>query len=198
MEPITLTTARLRLRPFTPDDADLVYEICQDPEIQRWTAVPTPYTREDAEFFVTRIAPDGWRQDGQLPFAVEPLAGGPLIAAVGLHACGPGVREIGYWTAAGHRGRGYTTEVVGALAHWAFTGLGVHRLVWRAEVGNAPSRAVAERAGFTIEGVERAGIVNNGTARDCWLGSLLPSDLGLPSSLPYLPAPIPSEPSAAS
>ncbi|MEV6332544.1 GNAT family N-acetyltransferase [Streptomyces sp. NPDC051909] len=188
MEPITLATARLRLRPFTPDDVDPVYEACQDPDIQRWTQVPSPYTREDAEFFVTRIVPDGWRADSDYAFAVEPLEGGPLVAAIGLHARGEGIREVGFWTAREHRGRGYVTEAVGALAHWAFASLGVHRLLWRAEVGNAPSRAVAERAGFVVEGVERAGLLNKGTARDCWLGALLPSDLDLPSPVPYLPA----------
>ncbi|MFI8963669.1 GNAT family N-acetyltransferase [Streptomyces sp. NPDC053493] len=193
MEPITLTTGRLRLRPFTPDDVDAVHAACQDPDIQRWTTVPSPYGRADAELFVTRLVPEGWRQDGEYAFAVEPLEGGPLVAAAGLHARGPGVREVGFWLVKEQRGHGYMTEAVGALAHWAFTGLGVHRLLWRAEVGNGPSRAVAERAGFTIEGVERAGLVNKGTARDSWLGSLLPSDLGLPSALPYLPANVRTE-----
>ncbi len=80
------------------------------------------------------------------------------------------------------------TEIVRALAHWAFTGLGCTRLVWRAEVGNAGSRAVAERVGFVVEGVQRAGLPNKGTLRDGWVGALLPSDFGLPSPLPYLPA----------
>ncbi|MEU7028569.1 GNAT family N-acetyltransferase [Streptomyces sp. NPDC046275] len=194
MEPITLTTARLRLRVFTPADTDAVHQACQSPDIQRWTQVPSPYTREDAELFTTRIVPDGWRADSDYAFAVEPLEGGPLIAAVGLHTRGPGVREVGFWAVAEQRGRGYVTEAVGALAHWAFTALGAHRLLWRAEVGNVPSRAVAERAGFVVEGVERAGLTNKGTARDCWLGALLPSDVGLPSPVPYLPAKSGSEP----
>jgi len=188
MEPIILTTDRLRLRPFTPDDVDAVYEACQDPAIQRWTQVPSPYTREDAVFFVTRLVPDGWRDDTEYTFAVEPREGGPLIAATGVHPRGPGIREIGFWTAREHRGHGYMTEAVGALAHWAFTALQVHRLLWRAEVGNTASRAVAERAGFRMEGLERAGLVNKGTVRDGWLASLLPSDVGLPSPLPYLPS----------
>lgn len=188
MEPITLTTGRLRLRPFTPDDVDAVYAACQDPDIQRWTQVPAPYQRSDAEFFVNRLSPDGWRQDMEYPFAVEPVEGGPLIAAAGLHLRGEGIREVGFWQVREHRGHGYMTEAVGALAHWAFTALGVHRLLWRAEVGNTASLAVAERAGFTLEGVERAGLANKGTVRDAWVASLLPSDLGLPWPLPYLPA----------
>ncbi|WP_240496414.1 GNAT family N-acetyltransferase, partial [Streptomyces torulosus] len=58
-----------------------------------------------------------------------------------------------------------------------------------AEVGNTASRAVAENTGFTVEGTLRSALNNNGTLRDCWVGSLLPSDLSLPSTSPYLPAP---------
>ncbi|WP_306329054.1 GNAT family N-acetyltransferase [Streptomyces venezuelae] len=187
MEPITLTTDRLRLRTFVPEDADAVYAICQDPAIRRWTVVPDPYTRQDAEFFLNRLVPDGWRDDTEYAFAVEPLAGGPLLAAVSLSSRGMGVWEVGYWLAGEHRGSGYMTETVRAVAHWAFTGLGCTRLMWRAEIGNAGSRAVAERVGFVLEGAQRAGLTNKGTLRDAWTGALLPSDFGLPSPLPYLP-----------
>ncbi|MGW0468441.1 GNAT family N-acetyltransferase [Streptomyces sp. NPDC003027] len=188
MEPITLTTERLRLRPFVPEDAEAVFAACQDPDIQRWTTVPSPYTRQDAAYFLERLVPDGWRDGAEYTFAVEPRDGGPLIAATGLHGRGPGVREVGFWAAKEHRARGYVTEAVGALSRWAFTEGGCHRVVWRAEVGNTGSRTVAERSGFRMEGVERAGLTHRGTLRDCWVASLLPSDLGLPGPLPYLPA----------
>ncbi|MFE0653833.1 GNAT family N-acetyltransferase [Streptomyces sp. NPDC059534] len=188
MDPITLTTDRLRLRSFVPEDAETVYAICQDPAIRRWTTVPDPYRREDAAFFLNQLVPDGWREDREYVFAVEPLGGGPLLAAASLHDRGTGTWEVGYWLAAEARGQGYMTEAVRALAHWAFTGLGCVRLIWRAEVGNAGSRAVAERVGFVVEGVQRAGLPNKGTLRDGWVGALLPSDFGLPSPLPYLPA----------
>ncbi|MFB7453456.1 GNAT family N-acetyltransferase [Streptomyces sp. NPDC056194] len=188
MEPITLTTDRLRLRTPVPEDVDTVYAVCQDPDIRRWTTVPDPYKREDAKFFVHRLVPDGWREDTEYTFAAEPVEGGPLLAAATLSSRGAGVWEIGYWLAKEARGAGHMTEIVRALAHWAFTGLGCTRLVWRAEVGNAGSRAVAERAGFVVEGVQRAALANKGTLRDAWVGALLPSDFGLPSPLPYLPA----------
>jgi hypothetical protein len=38
-----------------------------------------------------------------------------------------------------------------------------------------------------MEGTLRAKLVSNGTRRDMWAGSLLPSDLGLPSGTAYLP-----------
>ena len=79
-------------------------------------------------------------------------------------------------------------ETVGAVAHWTFTRLGATRLEWRAEVGNEGSRAVAEKAGFVVEGALRAALLNKDTLRDAWVGALLPSDLGLPTPHPYLPA----------
>ncbi|MFB7466223.1 GNAT family N-acetyltransferase [Streptomyces sp. NPDC056224] len=185
MQPTVLTTARLDLRPFAAADEDEVYAAAQDPDIQRWTMVPSPYERAHAHGFVNEVVPNGWREDTGYPFAVRLGAGGPLVAAVGVHVHGPAY-EIGYWAVREHRGRGYMTEAVAAVARWAFTEVGAVRLEWRAEAGNTGSRVVAEKVGFRFEGVLRAGLIRNGTARDCWIGALLPSDLGLTPALPYL------------
>ncbi|GAA2514135.1 GNAT family N-acetyltransferase [Streptomyces gobitricini] len=188
MEPVALTTERLRLAAFTPAGAGEVLAACQDPEIQRWIAVPSPYERRHAADFAGRRVPDGWRDDTEYTFAVRPREGGPLLASTSLHHPRSGAWEIGFYTVREHRGHGYATEAVLALARWAFTELGCLRLEWRAQVGNRGSRAVAEKAGFTVEGTLRAAMEHRGTVRDCWIGALLPCDLGLPSRLPYLPA----------
>ncbi|MEU2159215.1 GNAT family protein [Streptomyces sp. NPDC019396] len=190
MEPVHLTTERLELRAFTADDTEDLCAAYQDPVIQRWTpALPIPYERNHAADFIGRTVPNGWHDDTSYAFCVRPRGGGPLIGSAGLHHPREGGWEIGYWTAAGHRGRGYATETTLALARWAFTELGCVRLEWRAEVGNAASLAVAEKAGFTVEGVIRAGMQSRGTVRDSLVASLLPSDLGLAPPVPYLPAP---------
>ncbi|MFE3765752.1 GNAT family N-acetyltransferase [Streptomyces sp. NPDC059104] len=191
MEPVILSTARLDLRPFAPSDEDEVYAAVQDPDIQRWTMVPSPYARADAKTFVSERVPTGWREDTAYAFAVRLGAGGPLVAALGVHvhtAFGEKLYEVGYWATREHRGNGYVAEALDGVARWAFTELGAVRLEWRAEVGNAGSRAVAEKAGFRFEGTLRAALLRNGTARDCWIGALLPSDLGLTPALPHLPA----------
>lgn len=188
MEATTLTTDRLRLRPFGPQDTEAVYHACQDPDIQRWTVVPSPYARSDAEFFTGRMSPEGWRDGSMYNFAVL-REDGTLTGALGVnrrtHA---GTYEIGFWTAKEQRGHGYMTEAVLGAARWAFASLGCDRLEWRAEVGNVPSRAVALRAGFRMEGVQRSGLLNKGVRRDTWTGALLPSDLGLPGTEAYVPA----------
>ncbi|NDZ80280.1 GNAT family N-acetyltransferase [Streptomyces sp. SID10853] len=189
MDPVTLTSERLLLRPFTTADTESVFQACQDPDIQRWTVVPSPYRREDAESFTGQLVPDGWRTGTSLAFAVLARADARLIGAISVFQHGkPGTWEIGYWMAKEHRGHGYTAEAVTVLTHWSLAKLGVERLEWRAEVGNTGSRAVAEKAGFRIEGTLRADLLNKGTRRDAWLGAILPSDLGLSTEHAYLPA----------
>jgi RimJ/RimL family protein N-acetyltransferase len=189
MEPITLTTERLLLRTFTPEDTKSVHQACQDPDIQRWTTVPSPYEWQHAAEFTEQTVPDGWRNSTMCTFAVLPREGGPLMGSVAVTMrTFSGTWEIGFWTGKEHRGRGVTAESVTAVSHWAFMRLGATRLEWRAEVGNTASRAVAQKAGFRMEGEMRAALLNKDTLRDVWVGGLLPSDLGLASNYAYLPA----------
>ncbi|MGW9326314.1 GNAT family N-acetyltransferase [Streptomyces koyangensis] len=198
MEPITLTTARLTLRALTAADVDAVYRACQDGAIQRWTTVPSPYRRADAEYFVNRVCPEGWQQGTEFTFGAVDTAGhGALVAAIGLSMRATRTAELGFWTAAEYRDRGLMTEAVEAVTRWGFTQIPLDRIFWRAEVGNAPSRATALRAGFVPEGTERAGILNNGVRRDCWVAALLPTDIGLPSTDAYVPARTPAPERAA-
>ena len=170
-----------------------MYRACQDGAIQRWTTVPSPYRRADAEYFVNRVCPEGWRQETEFTFGAVDTAGhGALVAVVGLSMRATRTAELGFWTAAEYRGRGLMTEAVGAVTRWGFTRVPLDRIVWRAEVGNTASRATALRAGFVPEGTERAGILNNGVRRDCWVAALLPSDVGLPSEDAYVPARTPA------
>ncbi|WP_217241496.1 GNAT family N-acetyltransferase [Streptomyces sp. AC555_RSS877] len=188
MDPVTLTTGRLLLRTVGPQDTDAVYAAVQDPDIQRWTSIPAPYLPEHARSFTEQLVPEGWADGSMFTFGLF-LPDGELTGMVSLTMRSLSVAEIGFWGAKEHRGNGYTTEAARSVGRWAFTGLSVDRVEWRAEVGNHPSRAVAERAGFAFEGTLRSAIIHQGVRRDCWVGSLLPSDLGLPSTAPYLPAP---------
>ncbi|MCX5200853.1 GNAT family N-acetyltransferase [Streptomyces sp. NBC_00237] len=189
MEPFLLSTERLELRPFATVDTDEVFHAVQDPEIQRWVTLPSPYGRQDAVYFVERVSGQGLREGTGFHFAVRPRGGGPLIGAVGIGVQqAPGTWELGFWTAPEHRRRGYLLEAADAVIRWAVATLPVDRIFWRALVGNEPSRALALKLGFTMEGVQRAATLHHGIARDSWSGSLLPSDLGLPAKHPYLPA----------
>jgi RimJ/RimL family protein N-acetyltransferase len=155
-----------------------VLRACQDPEIQRWTSLPSPYLPEHAEHFVTTHTRQAWADRTSAPLGVFDPATGELLGANGLIHRGGLTGEIGYWVAPWARGRGVATRATHAVAAWALSALGLTRLAWRAEVGNHASRLIAERLGFRLEGVQRAGTVREGGSRvDCWTASLLPGEL---------------------
>jgi RimJ/RimL family protein N-acetyltransferase len=95
MEPVSLITpptmaaGRLHLRPWEPGDVEVVLRAGTDPQVQRWTQVPRPYTRGDAEDFVCRYVPRSWAEDGELVWAVCEATSGEPLASVGLHAPSP-------------------------------------------------------------------------------------------------------------
>jgi RimJ/RimL family protein N-acetyltransferase len=143
----------------------------QDPEIPRWIpAIPQPYTREDAVAFVS-----GEGDLGPHSFAVE--LDGALVASIGLRIDRRENGEVGYWCAAEARGRGVVTRAVRVLSRYAFDELEIGRLEIFADVDNAASRRVAERAGYQLEGVLRSHMQNrDGSRRDVVIYSLLPGD----------------------
>lgn len=63
--------------------------------------------------------------------------------------------EIGYWLSAPLTGRGIVTRCAQALTDYLFAERHAHRVQIAAFGGNTASRAVAERLGFTLEGVFR-------------------------------------------
>ncbi len=175
MEPVEITAEGLLLRPWRPDDADAVHLACQDPDIQRWTTVPSPYLREDADTFVGKSAAEAWATGTGAPFAVCDAATGELLGSCGFISLNrpDGTGEIGYWTAPWARGRGVATVATRAVARWAFTDLGVRRVVLRVEPGNHGSLLTALRAGCVIEGIARDGMA---PGRDAWVGAILAGD----------------------
>lgn len=184
MDPVVLTVPRLPAEPRRPalvlsapteDDVPALAAACADPEIQEWTSIPSPYGVRDAELFVLDVVPAGWRDGTALTWAVR-VAGEPA-AMVGLvldeHRTSA---ELGYWTAAGWRGRGIVTAASRAAIGHGLDALGLERIAWMAYVGNWGSRRVAWRLGFRVEGELRRHAVQRGRRRDVWFGSLLPDD----------------------
>ena len=169
-------TDRLVLRPHREDDVPAIYRACQDPDVQRWiTAIPLPYTVDEARTWVTGIAPQERAEGRGMPVVVE--ADGQVVGAGGAHLVpgrlGP---EIGYWIAPWARRLGYASEVATGLAEWALARR-APRVHLYADVRNTASQAVARRAGFTQEGVVRACLVyRDGTRGDAALFSRLPTD----------------------
>src|SRR5262245_26063965 len=127
MEPIEIHEAGLLLRPWRPDDADAVFQACQDPLIPRWTSLPSPYRREHAETFVTTYTEQAWADGSGAPFGIFDPATGELLGSCGLSWLNQseGLAELVYWTAPWARDRGVATRAARGVARWALNTLGV-------------------------------------------------------------------------
>lgn len=178
MRPIELTDGTVCLRAPGAPDADRIAELCQDPAVQQFTTVPSPYRREHGEGFVGTVVPAGWESGTSLTWSVRDAATDRLDGMIGLELHAPASAEIGYWLGALARGRGVMSRAAALVIDAAFDPavLGLTRLTWVAYSENVASRRVAERAGFRIEGHVRGYAVQRGQRRDAWLGTLLATD----------------------
>lgn len=97
------------------------------------------------------------------------------IGSMGYHAINAANKKaaIGYWLAEDFTGKGVMTECMKVLISYGFKELGLNRIEIECFTSNTKSRAVAERLGFTLEGVLRKSHVVNGVAEDNYIFSLL-------------------------
>src|SRR3954453_4666927 len=185
-----LTDGRVTLRAHRPEDVQGVLEQCTDPLSIRWTTIPVPYTREDAQRFVTEAVPAGWAEGGWV-FAVEaPDDGGTprFCGTVDLRDKGNRRAEIAYGGHPWARGRGIMLAALRLLLEWGFTEQRLRAVIWWANTGNWPSRRLAWRLGFSCDGTVERGLVQRGDLLDAWVGVLHVDDERAPRH-PWLEVP---------
>jgi len=147
------------LRPWRDADSSRLTEICQDPEIVRWTPVPAGYTEAQARVLLLRTL-DAVNDGTTAPFAIV-ASHDPdhqLLGSISLNRISRDQRraEVGYFLAGPARGQGHATRAVGLICRWGFDSLGLERIGLLVAPANLASRRVAERAGFASEATLRA------------------------------------------
>jgi RimJ/RimL family protein N-acetyltransferase len=173
MDRPTIAAGWLTLRPFTLADAPWVHAVLQDPVLQRFMQIPSPYRLEDATSFVEQEYMAGGDGGRRADFLAEEAATATRLGRVGLRLGEPGAAEIGYWVDPRARNRGVATTAVRALCQWAVTTADLELIEWRCQAGNVASRRVAEKSGFLIEATLRRRRLRHGVRVDEWVGSLL-------------------------
>ncbi len=174
LDGVEITAGRLHLRPWQAGDAAALERVIADPAVARWTGLPS---RRAADW-VTSTWPGRWADGTGAAFAVLDATSGELLGGVDLHGvdAAAGTAEVGWFSAPQARGRGVLTQAVEVLCRWAYDACGLHRLTAQVEVGNWASRALAEKAGFTVEGVLRDAPAPGDRRADTWLASRLATD----------------------
>lgn len=151
--PPRVETPRIVLRPWQSDDAAALIDVVHRHigHLRPWMPWATLEGHADLAVVAARLGGFGAAFASGLdwPYVMTDRADGTLLGSVGLHArIAPDALEIGYWIRADRSGEGLVTEAVVALAASVFAACAVSRLEIRCDVRNAPSAAVARRAGF--------------------------------------------------
>lgn len=149
--------ADLLLRPFEEKDAPVMFGLIEadrghlDPWL-RWSG--RVKTEADTLALIRRFlekyeAADGFHAGLWLK---GELAGGLVCHFINRESS---KTEIGYWLGARFVGQGLATRACRAVIDDLFTNEGLHRIEIQCATDNLPSRAVAERLGFRLEGIKR-------------------------------------------
>jgi RimJ/RimL family protein N-acetyltransferase len=134
---------------------------------------PHPYTREDAEEWITFVE----QRNPQTYFALEVHGG--AVGGIGLtlksDRCSA---EIGYWLGEAVWGRGIAAAAVQALTDYGFTAFGLTRIFAVPFANNLASMRVLEKGGYVREGVMRRSAIKEGVVLDQVLYAITDQDLG--------------------
>jgi ribosomal-protein-serine acetyltransferase len=165
------------LRALEDRDADELHAVIERnrARLARWIHWANGQTPQDTRAFIDRAR----RMEEEGSGLSRGIVGaGRLAGVVGITVDrGNRSAAIGYWLDEASEGRGAVTAAVAALADDGFERWRLRRIEIRADVENRPSRAVAERLGFQLEGVARQAYrVSDGRYSDDAVYSMLASD----------------------
>ncbi len=160
--PEVILEGPVELRRHTASDRDaLVGAVNRSlDELRPW--MPWAQARATAESigdFLER-SQRAWSDGAEFGYTIRPAGdtdgGDSVIGACGLHLrSDPGVAEIGYWVRSDRTGSGVATSAARALTRAAHDLSEVRRIEIHCDADNGPSRAVAAKAGYLLDRVDR-------------------------------------------
>lgn len=162
MRETLVTASGFRMRAWTNDDVPALLRAFE-PDEMRWQQPGPPLDNAEAALAWIAKRRFQWETGTGYTFAVTDAyddagADHDILGSMSVTAINRD-HEIGwvaYWTMEHARGRGVATEAAIAITEWAFADLNLFRLETGHRTDNLASCKVATRAGYAIEGIERA------------------------------------------
>ncbi|WP_425666998.1 GNAT family N-acetyltransferase [Vibrio tubiashii] len=155
-----METERLRLVPPSMELQPLMLEAIVESQNELGEYLPwVKYALTESESIEnTKQAISNFENfEGELRYSILDKNTNNFVGAIGLIIRDKDVPyfEIGYWLRSSCVGHGFIVEAVKVLENHAFLELKANRLEIKAAEENVKSRAVAERCGYTFEGILR-------------------------------------------
>ncbi|HSQ17076.1 MAG TPA: GNAT family protein [Anaerolineales bacterium] len=192
--PTRFESERLILRPYQAGDGAMYYAVGQKnrQHLQRYEAdnvILTAKNEQEAETLVQELAAD-WAARKCFFLGAWDKLSGEFVAQVyiGVVNWDTPEFEIGFFVDQDHEGQGYVTESVRAALDFVFEHLQAQRVSLCCNATNLRSQRVAERCGFTREGLLRQKRRHpDGSFSDSLIYGLLRRDWAEPSTTPPHP-----------
>ncbi len=175
---ITPIDDHFSIRKIAIQDAQPLFELIQQNSAYLMPYLPwlTPeLTLDDEIRFIQDMLT---KQMSGLVYATVILEDQKVIGNLDLHQIDVNNRRgaVGYWLDAKHQGQGIMTKAVAKLVAIGFTELNLNRIEIEAVAKNKPSRRVAERLGFQLEGTLRQYVLTDGEFEDMVIYSQLQAE----------------------
>ena len=173
----TLTTPRLRLRPFAQTDADAIFALQSNARVLRYWDAPPWKERAQAERFIA-VCGQIEQEGTGARLAIERAADHAFIGWCAFSKWDPTYRSarLGYCFDEPAWGQGFATEAAGAVLQWAFATLDLNRVQAETDTHNVASGRVLEKLGFVREGTLREDCIVDDEVSDSWVFGLLRRD----------------------
>jgi RimJ/RimL family protein N-acetyltransferase len=177
---VNIVTERLRLRPFGLGDTDRIRSITQSGA--RFLPPGAPAKASGVKQWLSTGVHE-LQRSGQGVHLAMVGADERIVGAISLFrtAWGAGTTEVGYGVHPLYRGRGFAPEAVRGVAGWVFAATELRRIDLTANLDNLASLRVAQKAGFTWEGVLRAAVLEDDGPHDLVVFGLLRGDTRTPT-----------------
>lgn len=170
-----LTTSRLILRPFTPEDAPAAFRNwCSDPVVTKYLRWPAHPTVE-----ITRMVLADWIAGYQKPdfyqWAIQPKDGDEVVGTISVVDQDEltAKMHIGYCIGQPWQGKGYMTEALAAVVDFLFSQVGAGRIESQHDPDNPASGRVMTKCGLRQEGILRKADWSNQGIVDACMHALL-------------------------
>ena len=158
--PDQIETERLVLKAYGPGDGAEYLAVIERNRDHLADIMPDNIlgisTAQDAEVFVRQLAAD-WSARNRFCFGAWEKSSKDFVAEVYIQGMDWDVPtiELGFYADINHQGHGFVTESVCAAVDLIFDHMKAHKTCIVCDDANPKSHAVAERCGFTHEGVLR-------------------------------------------
>jgi len=155
-----------KLRPWTPDDLESVYQNANNPNITRFMSDGFPNTPEKWKSFIEFAGTNS----SILYRAID--IDGKAVGGIGISPNNDIHRknaELGYWLGETYWGKGIITDAIREIIQLGFAKFDIDRIYARPFETNFASHRVMEKCGFTLEAKLGKAVIKDGELFDEWI-----------------------------